>query len=80
MSFAVTILGCSSAKPTPDRHPSAQAANVHEPYYPVDAREGVQQQLVPYGINPLQLLAAVLSHLHDDHVFGLFQLRPTLGP
>ena len=30
MSFAVTILGCSSAKPTPDRHPSAQAVNVYQ--------------------------------------------------
>ena len=30
MSFAVTILGSASAKPTPDRHPSAQAGNIHE--------------------------------------------------
>lgn len=37
MSFAVTILGSSSAKPTPDRHPSAQAVNIHEQYYLVDA-------------------------------------------
>ncbi|MEF2791494.1 ribonuclease Z [uncultured Alistipes sp.] len=79
MSFAVTILGCSSAKPTPDRHPSAQAVNVHEQYYLVDAGEGVQQQLVRYGINPLKLRAAFISHLHGDHVFGLFPLLSTLG-
>ena len=41
MSFSVTILGSSSAKPTLSRHPSAQAVNVHEQYYLVDAGEGV---------------------------------------
>ena len=53
MSFSVTILGSSSAKPTLSRHPSAQAVNVHEQYYLVDAGEGVQQQLIRCGINPL---------------------------
>ncbi|WP_300722726.1 ribonuclease Z [uncultured Alistipes sp.] len=79
MSFAVTILGSSSAKPTPDRHPSAQAVNIHEQYYLVDAGEGVQQQLVRCGINPLKLRAAFISHLHGDHVYGLFPLISTLG-
>mgnify|MGYP002447696141 CR=1 FL=1 len=79
MSFAVTILGCSSAKPTPDRHPSAQAVNVHEQYYLVDAGEGVQQQLVRYGVNPLKIRAVFISHLHGDHVFGLFPLISTLA-
>lgn len=79
MSFAVTILGSSSAKPTPDRHPSAQAVNIHEQYYLVDAGEGVQQQLVRYGINPLKLRAVFISHLHGDHVYGLFPVISTLG-
>ncbi len=39
MSFSVTILGSSSAKPL-SRHPSAQVVNVHEQYYLVDAGEG----------------------------------------
>lgn len=79
MSFAVTILGCSSAKPTPNRHPSGQAVNIHEQYYLVDAGEGMQQQLIRYGINPLKLRAVFISHLHGDHVFGLFPLISTLG-
>ena len=79
MSFAVTILGCSSAKPTPNRHPSGQAVNIHEQYYLVDAGEGTQQQLIRYGINPLKLRAVFISHLHGDHVFGLFPLISTLG-
>ena len=79
MSFSVTILGSSSAKPTLSRHPSAQVVNVHEQYYLVDAGEGVQQQLIRYGINPLRLRAVFISHLHGDHVFGLFPLISTLA-
>lgn len=79
MSFSVTILGSASAKPTLTRHPSAQVVNVHEQYYLVDAGEGVQQQLVRYGINPLKLRAVFISHLHGDHVYGLFPLLSTLG-
>lgn len=79
MSFSVTILGSASAKPTASRHPSAQAVNIHEQYYLVDAGEGVQQQLVRYGINPLKLRAVFISHLHGDHVYGLFPLISSLG-
>ena len=79
MSIAVTILGSSSAKPTADRHPSAQAVNVNEQYYLMDAGEGVQQQLVRAGINPLKLRAVFISHLHGDHVYGLLPLISTLG-
>jgi ribonuclease Z len=79
LSFSVTILGSSSAKPTPNRNPSAQVVNIHEQYYLVDAGEGVQQQLVRYGVNPLKLRAVFISHLHGDHIFGLFPLISTLG-
>ena len=79
MSFSVTILGNSSAKPTPKAHPSAQVVNLNEQYYLVDAGEGVQQQLIRRGINPLRLRAVFISHLHGDHCFGLFPLIATLG-
>ena len=77
--FAVTILGLASSKPTPSRHPSGQAVNIHEQHYLVDAGEGVQQQLIRCGINPLKIRAVFISHLHGDHVFGLFPLISTLG-
>ena len=79
MAFTVTILGNSSAKPTPNSHPSAQVVNLNEQYYLVDAGEGVQQQLIRRGINPLRLRAVFISHLHGDHCFGLFPLIATLG-
>ena len=79
MAFTVTILGNSSAKPTPSAHPSAQVVNLNEQYYLVDAGEGVQQQLIRRGINPLRLMAVFVSHLHGDHCYGLFPLISTLG-
>jgi len=79
LSFSVTILGSSSAKPTATRHPSAQAIGIHEQYYLVDAGEGVQQQMIRTGMNPQKLRAVFISHLHGDHVFGLFPLLSTLG-
>ena len=79
MSFSITILGSSSAKPTVGRHPSAQIVNLNEQYFLVDAGEGVQQQMFRYGVNPLRLRAIFISHLHGDHVFGLFPLISTLN-
>ncbi len=79
MSFSVTVLGSASAKPTVDRHPSAQLVNVHEQHYLIDAGEGTQQQMFRYGCNPLKLRAVFISHLHGDHVFGLFPMLSTMG-
>lgn len=75
----VTILGCSSAKPTSARHQTSQVVNVDEQYYLVDAGEGAQKQMFRLGINPMKLRAVFISHLHGDHVFGLFPLLSTLG-
>lgn len=79
MGFDITILGSASAKPTANRHPSAQVVNVQEQYYLVDAGEGVQQQLLRAGINAQKLRAVFISHLHGDHLYGLFPLLSTLG-
>lgn len=79
MSIAVTILGNSSAKPTSTGHPSAQVVNVNEQYFLVDAGEGVQRQMARCGLSPLKLRAVFISHLHGDHLYGLFPLLSTLG-
>lgn len=75
----VTVLGRASAKPTVTSHPSAQVVNDNEQYYLVDAGEGTQQQMFRRGINPLKLRAVFISHLHGDHVFGLFPMLSTMG-
>ena len=79
MPISVTILGNSSAKPTAKGHPSAQMVNINEQLFLVDAGEGVQRQMARCGISPLKLRAVFISHLHGDHVFGLFPLLSTLG-
>ena len=79
MSIAVTILGNSSAKPTATGHPSAQVVNINEQYFLVDAGEGVQRQMARCGISALKLRAVFISHLHGDHLYGLFPLLSTLG-
>lgn len=78
-TFSITILGTSSAKPTPGRHPSAHLLNIYEQYYLVDAGEGVQQRLVKAGVNPMRLNAIFISHLHGDHCYGLFPMLATMG-
>ncbi len=79
MSIAVTILGNTSAKPTPTGHPSAQVVNINEQFFLVDAGEGVQRQMMRYGLSPLKLRAIFISHLHGDHIFGVFPLLSTMG-
>lgn len=79
MSIAVTILGNSSAKPTAKGHPSAQVVNINEQLFLVDAGEGAQRQMARFGISALKLRAVFISHLHGDHLFGLFPLLSTLG-
>ena len=79
MTFRVTILGSSSATPTPERNPSAHVLNVHEQFFLVDCGEGTQQRLIRSGVNPMKLQAVFLSHLHGDHVYGVFGLISTLG-
>lgn len=79
MTFRVTILGNSSATPTPERNPSAHVLNVHEQFFLIDCGEGTQQRLIRCGINPMKLQAVFLSHLHGDHVYGVFGLISTLG-
>ncbi|MBR4994774.1 MAG: ribonuclease Z [Alistipes sp.] len=79
MSIAVTILGNASAKPTATSHPSAQVVNINEQLFLVDAGEGVQRQMFRCGVSILKLRAVFISHLHGDHLYGLFPLLSTLG-
>ena len=78
MRFRITVLGSGSALPAAGRHHSAQAVNVHEQHYLVDCGEGTQSRLVQYGINPMKIKAVFITHLHGDHIYGLFPLISSL--
>lgn len=79
MTFRVTILGSSAAMPAICKHTSAHVLNVHEQFFLIDCGEGTQHQLMKYGISPLKLNAVFITHLHGDHMFGIFGLISTMG-
>ena len=74
MSFKLTILGCNSAVPTVERHPTAQLLNANERFFLIDCGEGTQVRLKEYQLNFQRINHIFISHLHGDHYFGLIGL------
>lgn len=79
MSMKLTILGSSSALPTSERYPSAHVLNAHEHYFLIDCGEGTQMQLRKNRIRFGKINHVFISHLHGDHVFGLYGLLSTFS-
>jgi len=79
MTFNVTILGCSSALPTPNRFSTAQAVNILERFFLIDCGEGTQIQLRKYNIKISKINHIFISHLHGDHFFGIFGLLSSMN-
>jgi ribonuclease Z len=75
----LTILGSSSALPTSERFPSAHVLNVHERLFLIDCGEGTQMQLRKCRIKFGKINHIFISHLHGDHVFGLYGLLSTFN-
>jgi ribonuclease Z len=75
----LTILGSSSALPTSERYPSAHVLNAHERFYLIDCGEGTQMQLRKCRIRFSKINNIFISHLHGDHVFGLYGLLSTFS-
>jgi ribonuclease Z len=75
----LTILGSSSALPTSERYPSAHVLNVHERLFLIDCGEGTQMQLRKNRIRFSHINHIFISHLHGDHIFGLYGLLSTFS-
>jgi ribonuclease Z len=75
----LTILGSSSALPTSERNPSAHVLCAHERFFLIDCGEGTQHQLRKNRIRFSKINHIFISHLHGDHVFGLYGLLSTLS-
>jgi ribonuclease Z len=75
----LTILGSSSALPTSERYPSAHVLTAHERLFLIDCGEGTQMQLRKNRIRFAKINHIFISHLHGDHVFGLYGLLSTFS-
>lgn len=75
----LTILGSSSALPTSERNPSAHVLKSHERFYLIDCGEGTQLQIRKNRIGFRKINHIFISHLHGDHIFGLYGLLSTLS-
>lgn len=79
LPFSVTILGSSSALPTPTRFPTSQVVNLNEKLFLIDCGEGTQIQLRKFGFKAGKINHIFISHLHGDHIFGLPGLISTMS-
>ena len=79
MNFTLNVLGTASALPTTERYPCAHVLNVRGRIFMIDCGEGAQTQLRKAGISFLRIEHICLSHIHGDHIFGIFGLLSTMG-
>jgi ribonuclease Z len=79
MSFSLTVLGSSSALPTSKRFPAAQVLNIQERFFLIDCGEGTQIQIRKFKLPLSRIHHIFISHLHGDHVFGLFGLLSSMN-
>lgn len=79
MSLNLTILGCHSATPRVNAHPTSQYLEINNRHFLIDCGEGTQRQMRKYKIGFSKINHIFISHLHGDHFFGLIGLISTFG-
>ena len=79
MNFTLYVLGTASALPTTERYASAQVLDVHGRLFMIDCGEGAQMRMRKAGLSFLKIEHICLSHIHGDHLFGLFGLLSTMS-
>ena len=79
MEFSLTILGSSSATPTENRHHSAFILRFGSQKFMIDCGEGTQNRCLEYDINFQKIEVIFITHLHGDHILGLFGLINTMN-
>jgi len=79
MSLTLTILGCHSATPRVNAHPTSQYLEINSRHFLIDCGEGTQRQMRKYKVGFAKINQIFISHLHGDHVFGLIGLISTFG-
>ena len=79
MEFSLTTLGTASARPIVDKYSSVHVLNARGRLFLIDCCEGAQQQLVRHHLSMLKIDHVLISHLHGDHVFGIFGMLSTMA-
>ncbi len=74
----LTVLGTGSARPTLHRNVSGTVLEMDGESVLFDCGEGTQRQALIAGIRFSRLQSVAITHLHGDHVIGLFGLLGTL--
>lgn len=72
-------MGTASAMPVVDRFQSAHVLDVHGRLFLIDCGEAVQRQLIRFRVPIAKIDTIFISHIHGDHVGGLFSLLSTFG-
>jgi len=73
----LTILGCYSATPRINTHPTSQILEIRNHIFLIDCGEGTQVQLRRNKVKFNRIKHVFISHLHGDHYFGLVGLIST---
>jgi ribonuclease Z len=76
--FELTVLGTSSAMPTPERSLSCIAVRKDGEIFLLDCGEGSQRQMMRFSVSYMKIRAIFITHLHLDHFLGAFGLLETL--
>ena len=79
MGYKLTILGCHSATPRVNAHPTAQYLEINSRHFLIDCGEGTQRQMRLNKVGFSKVNTIFISHLHGDHFFGLIGLISTFG-
>jgi ribonuclease Z len=79
MSLELTILGCHSATPRVNAHPTSQYLEINNRHFLIDCGEGTQRQMRKHKVGFSKINHIFISHLHGDHFFGLIGLISTFG-
>ena len=79
MEFSLITMGTASASANPVRHTSAHVVTVHNHRFLVDCGEGCQMSLQQCGVAFSWIDNILISHLHGDHLFGIFGLLSTMA-
>lgn len=72
-------MGTASAMPLADKHQSAQALSVHGRWFIIDCGDGIQRLMMKNHVPWMKVDAVFISHIHGDHVFGIFGFLSSMG-